>query len=89
LKHDRDGDRVDTLAFGDRRFGQEFVFAPRIGSRAEDDGYVVGFVHDEGNDQTECWVIDAQRFTDGPVARIRTPQRVPYGFHSHWVGSSA
>jgi carotenoid cleavage dioxygenase-like enzyme len=87
LKHDREGDRFETVTLGGQRFTQEFVFAPRVGSRAEDDGYVVGFVHDEATEQTECWVLDAQRFSDGPVARIRTPQRVPYGFHSHWVGA--
>ena len=87
VKFDRDGERLDALELNGK-FTQEFVFAPRIGSRAEDDGYVVGFVHDEGRDETECWVIDAQRFTDGPVARIRTPHRVPYGFHSHWVSAA-
>ena len=87
LKHDRRGDRIEAVEMGDTQFNQEVVFAPRVGSRAEDDGYVVGFVHDESDDHTECWVIDAQKFTDGPVARIRTPRRVPYGFHAHWVGA--
>ena len=87
IKHDREGDRLEVLEFGDHRYSQEFVFAPRIDARAEDDGYVVGFVHDEPHESTECWVIDAQRLTDGPVARVKIPQRVPYGFHSHWVGA--
>jgi carotenoid cleavage dioxygenase-like enzyme len=32
-------------------------------------------------------VIDAQKFSDGPVARVRIPSRVPYGFHANWVGA--
>lgn len=87
LKHDREGDRIDAVELGETQFNQEIVFAPRVGSTSEDDGYVIGFVHDETDDHTECWVIDSQKFTDGPVARIRTPRRVPYGFHSHWVGA--
>jgi carotenoid cleavage dioxygenase len=85
VKHDRQGDRREVVEFAADQFGQEFVFAPRVESRAEDDGYVVGFVHDERENATECWVIDAQKFTAGPVARIRTPHTVPYGFHSNWV----
>ena len=88
VKHDRQGDRREVVEFAANQFGQEFVFAPRVESRAEDDGYVIGFVHDEGENATECWVIDAQRFAAGPVARIRTPHTVPYGFHSHWVSSA-
>lgn len=87
LKHDGEGDQIEVLEMGEKQINQEVIFAPRVGSRAEDDGYVIGFVHDETDDHAECWVIDAQKFTEGPVARIRTPRRVPYGFHSHWVGA--
>ena len=87
IKHDRQGDHLEILEMGDTQFNQEIVFAPRVGSTEEDDGYVVGFVHDESDDHTECWVVDARRFTEGPIARIRTPRRVPYVFHSHWAAS--
>ena len=30
-------------------------------------------------------IVDATDVGAGPVARIRTPQRVPYGFHGAWV----
>ena len=85
IKHDREGDHLEVLEMGDTQFNQEIVFAPRVGSTEEDDGYVIGFVHDESDDHTECWVVDARRFGDGPVARIHAPRRVPYGFHSHWA----
>lgn len=89
LKHDRTGDRMECIELGENRFVQENVFAPRPESRTEDDGYLVGFVHDETTERSECWVIDAQRFGDGPIARVHMPHRVPYGFHSHWVPGSA
>ncbi len=87
LKHDRESDRIDAIEMGDTQFNQEIVFAPRVSSRSEDDGYVLGFIHDEADDRTECWIVDAQKFTEGPIARVRTPKRVPYGFHAHWVGA--
>ena len=87
IKYDRQDDRVDVLEMGETQFNQENVFAPRIDSTSEDDGYVVGFVHDETDNHAECWVIDAQKFMEGPVARVRIPKRIPYGFHSHWVGA--
>ena len=30
-------------------------------------------------------VFDAANIAQGPVARIRLPQRVPNGFHATWV----
>jgi carotenoid cleavage dioxygenase-like enzyme len=89
LKYDRENDEIQTCELGDGAFTQEFVFAPRPDAAAEDDGWVVGLVHDEKRGASECWIIDAQRFAAGPVARISIPARVPYGFHSHWVGASA
>ena len=87
LKFDREVERLEVCELGERVYTQEFVFAPRIGGEAEDDGYVVGLVRDEARETSECWVIDARSFGDGPVARIRLPARVPYGFHSYWVSA--
>ncbi|MFK7894421.1 MAG: carotenoid oxygenase family protein [Myxococcota bacterium] len=85
VKFDRETESLETIELGNGTYTQEFVFAPRVGARTEDDGYVVGLIRDEPNALSECWIIDAQRFGDGPVARIQIPERVPYGFHSHWV----
>ncbi|TKC93665.1 carotenoid oxygenase family protein [Polyangium fumosum] len=55
------------------------------GATTEDDGYVVGFVHDEGTGESEMIVLDAREVGRGPLARVRMPRRVPYGFHAAWV----
>jgi len=64
----------------------EGVFVPAAGADpASDEGYVLTYVHDENRGgQTELVVLDAQRFEDKPVARVRLPQRVPYGFHGSY-----
>lgn len=87
LKFDRQGEQWTTVDLGPSVYTQEFVFAPRASRRSEDDGYVIGIVRDEKRERSECWILDAQRFAEGPVARVRIPARVPYGFHSHWVSA--
>ncbi len=66
--------------YGPNRHGGEAVFAPKAGSKSEDDGYLVCFVHDEAQNQSECQIIDAQNIEAGPIATIMMPFRVPYGF---------
>jgi carotenoid cleavage dioxygenase len=68
--------------------GGEAVFAPRKDATSEDDGYVILFAWDEPNRQSECVVIDAQNFEADPIARIKIPHRVPFGFHASWVPRS-
>jgi carotenoid cleavage dioxygenase len=85
LKYDNREGRVELHEFGADRYGGEAVFAPRPGSNGEDDGYLVAFVQDEGQGQSECIVVDAQDVGAGPAARILIPHRVPYGFHAGWV----
>ena len=58
---------------------------PRPGARAEDDGWLVTYVHDDGTGASEMVVIEAQDFGAPPVARVQIPARVPYGFHGAWV----
>lgn len=79
------GGSMTILTFPERVFGGEFVFVPRHPGAAESDGYLVGYVHDEGRDRSELWLVDTLALQDGPVARVRLPQRVPYGFHGAWI----
>ena len=85
LKHDIDTGREETVRFGDGVFVSETVMAPRDGSAAEDDGYLVTFSSDLVNDRSECLVLDAADPTAEPVARIRLPERICSGTHSTWA----
>jgi carotenoid cleavage dioxygenase len=71
--------------YGRGRQGQEAVFVAREGASAEDDGWVMSFVYDPERDASDLVILDAQAFTDEPVATIVLPARVPFGFHGNWV----
>ncbi|KAG0057505.1 hypothetical protein BGZ83_009144 [Gryganskiella cystojenkinii] len=60
----------------------------------EDEGHVLVYVYDESQLEnglvvhtdrqvTELWIFDAQKIgqEQGPVAKVKIPRRVPYGFH--------
>lgn len=85
VKYDLRTGASDALVFGPGRRGSEAPFAPRAGSAAEDDGYVLSIVHDEREGRSELWILDAREPSRGPVARVRAPQRVPLGFHALYV----
>ncbi|MFK7915403.1 MAG: carotenoid oxygenase family protein [Pseudomonadales bacterium] len=87
MKYDNETGTETCVHYGEQRFGGEMVFAPRVDAKSEDDGYLIGFVHDEANEQSECLIYDAQNPDAGPVATIVMPFRVPYGFHAGWVGA--
>lgn len=89
VKFDRQKNTKEIYAFETGTYSGEFVFAPKDNSQAEDEGYLLGFVQDEKNQQSEFYIIDAQKLEDGPIARILMEQRVPYGFHGMWIADSA
>lgn len=77
LKFDLDHQSVQAHAFGSGRYGGEGVFVPQPGARAEDEGWLMTFLHDETQDTSELVTIHTQAMTDEPVACIQMPQRVP------------
>lgn len=85
VKYDRQTDERSVIELGELVYAIEFIFAPRIDAKDEDDGYLIGYIHDEVAGQSKTLIIDCKKFDDGPVATILMPQRVPYGFHSSWV----
>jgi len=91
VKHDVRTGTEERYMFGDGVFGSETPFAPRSGfgpNSAEDDGYLVTITTDVNRDLSECLVFDATRVADGPIARVRLPERVSSGTHSCWTPAS-
>ena len=51
----------------------------------EDDGYVLALVYNAARNASDFFVLDARDIAGEPIAEIRIPNRVPYGFHGNWV----
>jgi carotenoid cleavage dioxygenase-like enzyme len=66
----------------------EAVFVPSTSGPAdESSGWYIGYVYDPARDGSDLVIIDASDFAAQPVARIKLPQRVPYGFHGNWINA--
>lgn len=85
LKHDLSTGERFEFDHGPGRAAGEPVFVARADGTAEDDGWLMTFVHDLNTEAAELVVLDAQDFSRGYVARVALPQRVPFGFHGNWV----
>ena len=72
-------------SLGATRASQEAVFVPKSADAAEDEGWVMAYVHDSNRNAADVVIIDAQDFTAPPVATIHLPVRVPFGFHGNWI----
>ncbi len=83
LKHDRLRDTTTARFFGRHARVGEFVFEPTAPDAAEDEGVLMGFVHDTASDRSELAMLDAE--TLETVASIKLPHRVPAGFHGNWI----
>jgi carotenoid cleavage dioxygenase len=85
LKHDLSAGTVEAHRFPRDAAVGEAVFAPSSPEAAEDDGYVMAFVHDPDRGAADLVVLAAQDFGGAPVARVHLPTRVPLGFHGSWI----
>ncbi len=45
----------------------------------------MSYVYDRERNLSDVVILDAQDFDGEPVARIRLPVRVAFGFHAAWV----
>jgi carotenoid cleavage dioxygenase len=90
LQFDMQRGSSETHAMGAGRSAGECVFVPAAGSDPDgDEGWVMTYVYDAGSNTSEFVIIDATRFADEPVARVKLPQRVPFGFHGSWLPDEA
>ncbi len=85
VRYDADRKASETISFGRDHVVSEAVFVPRADDAAEDDGWYLALVNDVPNDTTDLVVLDASAPTEGPVASVHLPARVPLGFHGNWI----
>jgi carotenoid cleavage dioxygenase-like enzyme len=85
LKHDLERGTTQAREFGRDATAGEAVFVPATPDAAEDDGYVMAFVHNPDRGAADLMILAAQDFGGDPVARVHLPARVPLGFHGSWI----
>ena len=75
---------VREFLYGEGKYGGEPCFVPSE-SEAEDEGYVITFMHDERTSKSELLIVNTE--TMGLEASVKLPSRVPYGFHGKFISS--
>ena len=89
VKYDEtDGSRTSWTTGPHGHVG-ESVFAPDPDGTAEDDGWLLNIVYDDQQDSSDLVVLDARDVAAGPVATVRLPRRVPFGFHANWFAAES
>ncbi len=89
VKYDLATGRSEVCEFGPGQMPGEGVFVPDHESAGEDEGWVIFYLYDAARDGSDLVILDASAFTGPPVARVRLPQRVPFGFHGSWIPDPA
>jgi carotenoid cleavage dioxygenase-like enzyme len=85
IKHDLTTGSHQAREFGRDATVGEAVFAPSSPDSAEDDGYVMAFVHNPERGASDLVILAAQDFGGDPVATVHLPARIPLGFHGSWI----
>lgn len=85
LKHDLDARTTVEQPMGPGRTAGEFVFVPASDDAGEDEGWLMGYVHDAATNKSDLVILDAHDFGRSPVATVHLPVRVPVGFHGNWI----
>jgi carotenoid cleavage dioxygenase-like enzyme len=87
-KFDLERGTSETRHFGAGNGVGEPLFVPRHAGAEEDDGYVLVLDYNQARNASAFFVLDARNLTGEPLAEIRIPHRVPYGFHGNWVAAA-
>jgi carotenoid cleavage dioxygenase len=86
-KYDLERGAIESRPCGAGNGVGEPLFVPRHAGADEDDGYVLVLAYDQAQNASELHVLDARDITGEALARIRIPNRIPYGFHGNWVAA--
>jgi 8'-apo-carotenoid 13,14-cleaving dioxygenase len=86
-KHDLEAGTRQLHDFGSGNIPGEFIFVPKAGGTAEDDGWLLGYVVNMADETSDLVILAAANFEGAPQATIHIPHRIPPGFHGNWVAA--
>lgn len=86
--HDLETGTTTRHAYGARWMSGEVVFVPKHATAAENEGWLLSYVHDLDNGPSRVVILDAQKLGAAPQAVIELPVRVPLGFHGNWIADA-
>lgn len=82
LVTDKETGEEQRFQYEEGVYASESPVAPKRGKTTEGDAYVVTFVTDMNKDVSECHVFELTRIADGPIAKVRLPERISSGTHA-------
>ncbi|MDF5715769.1 MAG: carotenoid oxygenase family protein [Rhizonema sp. NSF051] len=85
MKVDLESGERQVCSAAPRGFVSEPVFVPRPGSEKEDDGWVLALVYNSEHHRSDVVILDANDFSQKPVARLHLKHHVPYGLHGSFT----
>lgn len=88
LRHDLSTGETRRHAYGDGLLSGEAVFVPRRPDAAEDEGWLLSYVHHLDGGPSQVVILNADDLGGAPQAVIELPVRVPLGFHGNWIASA-
>lgn len=88
LRHDLHTGETVRHAYGPHHISGEVVFVPAHADAAENEGWLLSYVHDINGGNSQLVILDAQDIEGAPKAVIDLPVRVPLGFHGNWIAAT-
>lgn len=85
LCHDVKLGTTAEYALEDTWVSGEVIFVARDHAQAENDGWLMAYVHALDSSPSKVLIWQADAITAGPIATIHLPVRVPLGFHANWI----
>ena len=84
FRYDHQTGKKHVCDFGSAGFPSEPIFVPRSARSPEGQGYLLSVVYREPENRSELVILDAENIEHEPLAVVRLPHRIPYGFHGNW-----
>lgn len=61
---------------------------PSTARLREDDGWLLAIIYDGAEHRSRLYVLDARNVESDPIAVVRLPHHIPYGFHGTFTKGS-
>ena len=84
FRYDHQTGKKHVCDFGSAGFPSEPIFVPRSARSLEGQGYLLSVVYREPENRSELVILDAENIEHKPLAAVKLPHRIPYGFHGNW-----